>query len=203
MQTKKKLWREGKLVYIIQFLYYSIVNSCRWNYNWCMKFTYQSAMQKITFESLFLYCFTKIVFLFLFKLLCWRKKSSRNEEVNGIERWKLNIHLNSWNLLRGVRITSLPSAFNFWWKSIQIPINLRAIRFSAWNKTKAWMKKFDLLPFFSVGNISCERDSKDSYKENYFLFSYNFRLFYFCSWNMKACSYDFVMNLAALFCSAF
>lgn len=137
MQTTKSC-EEGENWSITFSMYNSIVNSCRWNCNWCMKFTYQSAMLKITwkfFESLFLYCFRKIVFLSS-DFYCG-KNCSRNEEVNGIERWKLNIHLNSRNLLRGVRITSLPSAFNFWWKSIQIPINLRAIRFSAWNKTKA------------------------------------------------------------------
>lgn len=91
--NKKKLWREGKLVYIIQFLYHSIVNSCRWNYNWCMKFTYQSAMQKITFESLFLYCFTKIVFLFLFRLLCWRKKKLKKWRSKWDRKMKIEYSL--------------------------------------------------------------------------------------------------------------
>jgi len=53
--------------------------------------------------------------------------------------------------------------------------------------------------FFSVGNISCERDAKDSYKKITSFSPTIFRLFCFCSWKMKACSCDFVMNSAALY----
>lgn len=86
---------------------------------------------------------------------------------------KLNIYLNPRNLLRRLRITSKPSAFNFWWKSIQIPINLRAIRFSACNEEESMDEEIRSSAFFSVGNISCERDSKDVVKK----FSSFFHLF--------------------------